>query len=130
MTQFGHETDISGLEDNFSILGEFHDLAEARAVLNVTGDRVLAEQMGQHVDWRILDDRGLQSYPSPSSVNRHNKVAASRYFEIGDGSLYNGISTVLELVELPDDTVVDENLFDLEYCGYCVRKYFANLRKK
>ena len=42
MTQFGHETDISGLEDNFSILGEFHDLAGAQALLNDTGDRVRA----------------------------------------------------------------------------------------
>ena len=73
MTQFGHEIDISGLEDNFAILGEFHDLAEARVLLNDTGDRVLAEQMGRHADWRILDDRGLQSCPSPSSVNRHTR---------------------------------------------------------
>jgi len=130
MTQFGHETDISGLADFFSILGECRDLAEAHALLNDTGDRVLAEQLGQHSDWHIVEDRGLQSYPSPSSVNRHNKVAASRSFEIDDGSRYNVISTVLELVELPDDTVVDENLFDLEHCGYCVRRYFENLRMK
>jgi len=41
-----------------------------------------------------------------------------RSFQAGDGTNFYSMYNSLELIELPDDAVVDENLFDLQCCEF------------
>ena len=121
-----HEYDTNDTsDDGFSILGEFHDLAEAQAYLNNCVNPLIDEQLSQHPGWHLMGMEG-QYFPG----NKNNKVVDQRGFKIGDGGYCNSIYNNIQLIELPDDAVVDENLFQAEYGGYPVRAYFERLRKK
>ena len=49
ITQWKDDFDYDGLTNSFSILGEFNDLAEAKAHLNDSVNRLTFEQLSEHV---------------------------------------------------------------------------------
>ena|ERR1700722_17849520 len=113
-------------DDTFSILGEFDDLVEAQAFLRNSADRLRVEQLSQNASWRLMD------IPNTGTtwLNNNNKVVDRAFFKVGDGTGFNSIYNYLELIELPKDASVDENLFNLERGAYVVRGYFEKRRKK
>jgi len=116
-------------DDSFSILGEFDDLAEARACLSDSMNRLTAEQLSQHPGWHPMEI----AKTGTTWLNKDNKVVDHRFFKVGDGTGFNSIYNYLEVIELPKDAVVDENLFNLERGGWAVsvvRRYFEMQRKK
>jgi hypothetical protein len=128
ITHWIDEFDYDGMTSRFSILGDFHDLAEARACLNGCVDRLTAEQISQHADsvspsWHVMSIKGKEC-PLWYRVNKNNTVVDLRSFTVGDGTGFNSIYNYLEVIELLDDAVVDKNLFDLEDCGFEVGRYF------
>jgi hypothetical protein len=128
ITQWNDEFDYDGLTNDFCILGEFRELAEAQACLHESVNRLAAERLSEHPGWqrRIMDGKEH----AWDRVNKNNKVIEYGSFGIGDGTGYNSIYTYLELIELPADVGVDEKLFDVEYCRYEVSRYFkAELEK-
>ena len=118
------EFDPFDMERSFSIIGEFHDLARAQECLNESVARLTVEQLEKHVGWRLIEERG-----SYFPVNKNNKIVDSRVFKVGDGTAFHSIYNNLEIIELPDGTLVDENLFNTETGGYAVTGYFDNLRR-
>ena len=123
ITHWTDEFDLDGVENHFAILGEFHDLAEARTYLNGCVDRLTAEQLGQHTSWHVMSIQGKERAVW-KRVNKNNTVVDFRSCKVGDGTNFFSIYNYLELIELPDDAVVDKNLFDLEHCELAVRSYF------
>ncbi|HXP68760.1 MAG TPA: hypothetical protein VOA88_05710 [Candidatus Dormibacteraeota bacterium] len=119
------EFDPSDMERSFSILGEFHGLAEAQAFLTESVARLTTEQLENHPGWRLIEERG-----SYFPVNKDNKIVDSRVFKVGDGTAFHSIYNNLEVIEVPDVAVVDETLFNLETGGYAVTGYFNKLRTK
>jgi hypothetical protein len=129
ITQWKDDFDYDGLTNYFSVLGEFSDLAEARAYLNDSVDRLTVEQLNEHAGEPGWGFRSIEGKETPwDRVNKNNKVVDYRSFGIGDGTGFNSIYTYLELIELPKDAEVNEKLFDLEDCGYEVRRYFSGIR--
>ena len=113
-------------DDSFSILGEFYDLAEAQACLRDSANRLRVEQLSQHSGWRLMDIANTGT----TWLNKNNKVVDRSFFKVGDGTGFNSIYNYLELIELPKETAIDENLFNLERGAYVVRGYFERRRKK
>jgi hypothetical protein len=116
-------------DDHFSILGEFDDLEEARACLIASVNRLTAEQLSQHPGWRLMETASTAT----AWLNKNNKIVDHSFFKVGDGTGFNSIYNYLEVIEVPKDAVVDENLFDLERGGWpveVVRMYFEKRRKK
>jgi hypothetical protein len=129
ITQWNDEFDFDGLTNDFCILGEFRELAEAQAFLHESVNRLAAERLTEHPRWERRIMEGKEH--AWSRVNKNNKVIEYGSFGIGDGTGYNSIYAYLELIELPGDAEVDEKLFDVESCRYEVRRYFeAELKKQ
>jgi hypothetical protein len=124
--------EFDGLTNHFSILGEFYDLAEARAYLSDNVNRLTAEQLSQHAGrtgWHLMSIQGQDLRPldyREKGINKNNKVVDHRSFKIGDGTGFNSAYNYLELIELPKDAGVDKNLFNLEHwhCEFAVRQFF------
>jgi hypothetical protein len=115
-------------DDSFSILGEFDNLAEARACLNESVNRLRVEQLSQHSSWHLMDIANTGT----TWLNKNNKVVDHSFFKVGDGTGFNSIYNYLEVIEVSADAAVDENLFDLERGGWAVsvvRQYFETRRK-
>ncbi len=116
-------------DDHFSVLGEFDDLAEARACLSDSVNRLAAEQLTEHPGWRLMEIASTGT----AWLNKNNKIVDHGFFKVGDGTGFNSIYNYLELIEVPADAVVDENLFDLSSGSWpctVVRMYFEKRRKK
>ena len=133
ITQWIDEFDeFDGLSNSFSVICEFHDMAEAQAYLNDCVNRLTAEQLSQHAGrtgWHVMSIGGQEQGPLEywnREVNKDNKVVDHRSFKIGDGTGFNSVYDYLELIELPKDITVDETLFNLEHwhCEYAVRRFF------
>jgi hypothetical protein len=134
ITQWVDEFDYDGMTCSFSILGEFYDLVEARAYLAESVNRLTLEQLSQRAAepgrrWHLMSIRGKKR-PQYYRVNQNNKVVGHGSFKIGDGTGFYSLYNYLELIELPKAAAVDENLFDLRDCGFEVRQYFNEQRKK
>ena len=129
ITLWADEYDSDGLTNEFAVLGEFHDLAQAELHLEGLTARMLREGLVVHSSWHAMDITGKES-PGFYIVNRNNKVLKCRSFKIGDGTGFNSRYTYLELIELPGDAVVDEKLFDLKNCAWEVRAWFNNPRRE
>jgi len=116
-------------DDHFCVLGEFDDLAEAQACLRDSVNRLKAEQLSEHSSWRLMETASTGT----AWLNKNNKVVDHSFFKVGDGTGFNSIYNYLEVIEVPADAVVDENLFDLERGGWpvtVVKNFFEKRRKK
>jgi hypothetical protein len=85
--------------------------------------------MSQHPGWHPMEI----AKPGTTWLNKNNKVVDHGFFKVGDGTGFNSIYNYLEVIELPNDAAVDENLFNLERGGWAVsvvRRYFEVQRKK
>src|ERR1700689_2400414 len=111
ITLWTDEFDYDGLTSDFSILGEFPNLADAQAHLKEMARNMVAEQLSAHPGWHVMSITGKEQ-PQFDHVNRNSMVLECESFKIGDGHGYNSAYNYLELIELMTNTKVDENLFD------------------
>ena len=130
ITLWKNEFDYDGLTSEFSVLGEFYDLKDTQARLKELSNELLAELLREHTDWRVVDIGRKEHRKFYDRVNSNSKVVGRSSFKITDGGGYNSLYNYLELIELAEDTQVNENLFDLEHCGFEVKQYFDGLRTK
>lgn len=129
ITLWKDEFDYDGLTSEFSVLGEFRDSLKAHGQLKSIAARLMIEQLNAHTEWHVMA-MGAKKCPAYDRVNKNNNVLDCASFKIGDGTGYNSSYSYVELIEVPRNSKVDENLFNLEDCGFEVRRFFDSLRTK
>ena len=107
----------------FSIEYETADLDGANRKLDKIVKETLNEGLKEFEDFAIKKI-STSRRPILVNVNKNNKVIRKERRKIGDGSGYNYIYYDFDIIEIPAEKNVDENLFNLKNCEQAVKSFF------
>ena len=119
--------DYDGLTSEFSIVGQFSRLRDARSELTPLTQKLKTAELSANGGWFAMSIKGKEK-PEYDRVNKHNRVLARDSFKVGDGG-YNSVYAYLEVIGVRTDVTVDESLFNLENCRYEVERFFEEFRR-
>ena len=116
---YGYES----LMTKFSIECETNNLKDAKLAL----DRIAREIVNNGL--KEFDDFAIMKVPSErksilEDVNKNNTVIRKERRKIGDGGKYNAVYYDFDLIKVPYNARVDENLFNLQNCEKEVKSFF------
>jgi hypothetical protein len=116
--------DYDGLTSYFfvEIICESLDKAKV-AIFNLSHNEI-SKQLKENEGWRIMDVDGKKQSLFSEGVNKNNKVVYAYETKTGDGSGYNSNYSYYEIIEIPEDVEVDEELFNTADCEWEVKRFF------
>jgi len=124
ITLWKNEYDYEGLTSCFEIVGSYNSLDEAKNVLLNVSHNEIEKQLKNNDHWNIMDVEGKTQNMFSESVNKHNKVLHSYEMKTGDDSGFNSIYSFYEIIEIPQNTIIDEKLFDTKDSNWEIKSYF------
>ncbi len=104
--------DYDGLTDEFRVDFETVSLDDADKKIVQLADTAVEEGLKNNAGFFSMEVDSFKKSPRWTKVNKNNKVIKSEVRKIGDGSGYYSIYYYFELLEIPKDKKVDENLFN------------------
>jgi len=108
---------------NFSIEYEATNLKDANLQLDKIAREMIKEGLKEFEDFGIMKITASRD-PISVNVNKNNKVLRKERKKIGDGSRYNFVYYNFDIIEVPIESKVDENLFNLKDCDQEVKAFF------
>jgi hypothetical protein len=122
VTQWTDEHDIDGLVSDFSVLGNFEDRCDAFVCAVTEIEARIRKQLETKEDWKPLIRDG-EVHPPYQKVNKLNKVVFAKSASRHDNTGYDSTHIYIEVIEVPYDSVVDEQLFNRD-CGWEIHNFF------
>lgn len=107
----------------FSIEYETTDLNEANRKLDKIAREIINEGLKEFGNFAVMK-APPERKPILVDVNKNNKVIRKECKKIGDSGGRNFIYYDFDIIEVPDETRVDENLFNLKNCQREVKSFF------
>ena len=116
--------DYDGLTCNFSVEGVFNLFEEAIKFIVNTSKTEVDKQLKENSDWGIMEFSDKTKSIFNEGVNKNNKIVYSYKIKTGDGSGFNSIYNFYEVIEVPQEVVIDRNLFNMNDCKSEVDSFF------
>ena len=116
---YGYEN----LMTKFSVEYETTNLKDAKLALNKIAREIVNAGLKEFDDFAIMRVSSERK-SLLEDVNKNNKVIIKEHRKIGDGGKYNAVYYDFNLIKVPYNAKVDENLFNLQNCEKEVKSFF------
>lgn len=129
VTQWVEDFDYDGMCTNFKVLGSFEDKCDAMISALTSSESYIRDNLKTKSDWLPVgrDDEMRTSFSKP---NKYNKVVFSRSASRKDTTGYNSSYVFIEVIEVPFDSKIDEQMFNTKDCGWDVSQFFDESTNK
>jgi len=116
--------DYDGLTCNFFVIGTFDNLGNAKVFVNDKSQNEMDDQLKKNNGWGIMEVGEKTQSITGEGVNKNNKIVYSHESKTGDGTGYNSAYNFYEVIEVPEETIIDKHLFNTADCEWEVSDYF------